>query len=231
MSHHKNKENESEATGTFDVTGSDRAIAEALKGIEKLQTGGGSGSGDQDAPEISVEPQTEGETKKSEAWREQLLSLLKQKDTTIKDAHDRFLRQAAEFENYKKRMKRDQELENDRTLEHFVRELLPVIDSFERTLKHGQTIKNPSADFVNLMDGISLIQKQVFNFLEKLKISTIETRDKAFDSAFHEAVSQITTNNFPHMHIIEELEKGFTLSSRLLREAKVVVALKPPQQN
>lgn len=229
MSHHKSKENETEVTGSFDVTGSDRAIAEALKGIEKLQSEKGSGDTTNETPDIAVETQPESEAKKNEAWREQLMSLLKQKDATIKDAHDRFLRQAAEFENYKKRMKKDQEIENERTVEHFVRELLPVIDSFERTLKHGQTVQNPSPDFVNLMDGINLIQRQVLSFLEKLKISPIETKDKMFDPAFHEAVSQIPTTDFPHMHIIEELEKGFTLGKRLLRAAKVVVALKPPQ--
>jgi len=229
MSHHKNKEDEAEATGSFDVSGSDRAIAEALKGIEKLQAERGSDDASAEAADIAIETQSENEGKKNEAWREQLLSLLKQKDATIKDAHDRFLRQAAEFENYKKRMKKDQELENERTLENFVRELLPVIDSFERTLKHGQTVKNPSPDFVNLMDGINLIQRQVLSFLEKLKIVPIDTKDKAFDPAFHEAVSQIPTTDFPHMHVMEELEKGFTLGKRLLRAAKVVVALKPPQ--
>jgi molecular chaperone GrpE len=209
MSKNKNpkKDQDPEAMA---VNGSDKALAEALASIENMESGK-----DPKPAHESVKIPTNP--------MDQLSSLMKKKDERLKEAHDRVLRLSADFDNFKKRARKEQDQAIDRGIDQFLLDFLPIMDSFERTLEHGTLTPETKV----MMEGIGLIHKQILHFFEKLGIQTVESLGKAFDPNFHEAMAQQDTNQHPHGQILSEMERGYTRKGRLLRPSRVVVANNP----
>ena len=208
----KNNSSE-EPSDSFRVEGSEKAMEDALKSLETLEKGKKSPN----------DPNKKKGEEFSSQNLDQLSSLMKKKDERLQEARDRLLRVSADFDNYKKRVKKEQE---DAILfgkENYLRGLLTIIDSFERTLVHS----NESIDVKTLLEGVELIYKQTLSYLQDLQVVPIESLGKPFDPKFHEALSQEETEEVPHMHVLREMERGYLLKNKLLRPAKVVVASNP----
>jgi len=133
---------------------------------------------------------------------------------------DKFLRKAAEFENYKKRVENDQIAILNYAAESFIRKILPVVDDFERSLQH----LNDAQDLENIKKGIELIYNKMIKFLEEQGVKKIESVGKPFDVHFHEAVMQKEDPNAEPHTVLEELEKGYMLKDKVIRFAKVIVS-------
>jgi len=133
---------------------------------------------------------------------------------------DKFLRKAAEFENYKKRVENDQIALLNYAAESFIRKILPVVDDFERSLQH----LNDAQDLENIKKGIELIYNKMIKFLEEQGVTKIESVGKPFDVHFHEAVMQKEDPNAEPHTVLEELEKGYMLKDKVIRFAKVIVS-------
>lgn len=133
---------------------------------------------------------------------------------------DKFLRKAAEFENYKKRVENDQISLLNYAAESFIRKILPVVDDFERSLQHI----NDAQDVENIKKGIELIYSKLIKFLEEHGVTKIEAIGKPFDVHFHEAVMQKEDPNAEPHTVLEELEKGYMLKDKVIRFAKVIVS-------
>ena len=205
-SNKKNNPEDSEENPTMHIDGSDELLADALKSVE----------GGQKKSETK-DPKTE----KSDF--NQLKSLIEKKDALIKEAHDRYVRLAADFDNYKKRAAKERDVSVNREKEDLIRGFLEVVDNFERTLQ----VPEESLDIKTLLDGIQMIHRQTLHILDKMGVQTIESVGKPFDPRYHEAVSQEPTSKVPHNHVTRELERGYLIQDRLLRAAKVVVANNP----
>ncbi|MBN1827771.1 MAG: nucleotide exchange factor GrpE [Deltaproteobacteria bacterium] len=134
--------------------------------------------------------------------------------------YDKYLRLAAEFENYKKRVERDKSDLLNFCNENLLRELLPALDSIERALEHAQN----TIDFNAFLEGFKLIRDKVIAVLGKFGVEPIEALGKPFDPNYHEAMMQVETDRHDHNFIVEEYEKGYLLNGRLLRPSKVSVA-------
>lgn len=134
--------------------------------------------------------------------------------------HDRYLREAAETENYKKRVTREKHDAIRYANESLVRDLLPVIDDLERAARHAPADGNPQP----LLDGIGLVLKGCLEALQKHGVTRITARGEPFDPEKHEAYAQVETDEYPANTVVDEVHQGYYLSDRLLRPSLVSVA-------
>lgn len=136
------------------------------------------------------------------------------------DLADKNLRMMAEFDNYRRRTSREK-LELQKTAgESIFRDMLPLIDDFER----AQDAMTKTDDINAVRDGIKLIYQKFMTFLEKNDVRPIETEDMKFDTAFHEAITTFPAPT-PEQKgmIIDCTQRGYTLGDKVIRYAKVVV--------
>jgi molecular chaperone GrpE len=137
-----------------------------------------------------------------------------------KDAlQDRLLRTAAEFDNYRKRMERERRELSDYAAAEAIKDLLPILDNFERAL---QAPAGPEAD--SFRKGIDLIHKQLLDLLKKRGVKPLEVVGADFDPNFHEAVIHEVSDQHREGEVMQELQRGYLLGDRLLRPAMVKVA-------
>ena len=139
------------------------------------------------------------------------------------ETHDRMLRIAADFENYKRRSKREQDDAAIRAKEGVLKEVLPVLDNLDRALQ--ATSRGGSVEA--LAQGVKLVEKQLLTGLEKFGIKSFESKGQPFDPARHEAIQQIETAEFSPGVVAEEFARGYFIGERLLRPAMVAVAKAP----
>jgi molecular chaperone GrpE len=139
---------------------------------------------------------------------------------------DRFLRTAAEFENYKKRAARERQDAMRSSQERVVAALLPVLDNLERALEaaHKHDAKNDA-----LLQGIDQVQAQFRRTLEEFGLEEVKAHaGHPFDPNFHEAVGHVESEEHPDGVIINQLQRGYKMADRLLRPARVVVSKGAP---
>jgi molecular chaperone GrpE len=137
---------------------------------------------------------------------------------------DQLLRVAADFDNYKKRSRRELGDAVKVAREELLRDLLPVFDNLERASAHAGTATDTKA----LADGISMVQRQFLDVLGKLGIERVQATGQPFDPAVHEAVQHLETDEFPPGVVAAELQAGYRTGERVLRPALVVVAKQKP---
>jgi len=145
-----------------------------------------------------------------------------QKDAQIMDLTDTLKRLQAEFENYKKRTEKENSILIQHASTQLVKELLPVLDSFELALKNNH-IDNP--EIAKYRKGLELIYTQLFSTLEDEGLRIIDTQNKKFDPYKHE-VLMIKESDKDDDVILEELQKGYMLNAIVLRHSKVVISKK-----
>ena len=138
---------------------------------------------------------------------------------------DRWMRLAAEFENYKKRRAREFEVLVESASEDVIRDLLPILDSVGRALAHS---KNEDTESEGFQEGIKMIMEQFPRVLYNRNLKEIETVGKPFDPTVHEALMQMPSEIHDAGIISEEIEKGYSLGDKVLRPAKVVVSQGTP---
>ena len=142
----------------------------------------------------------------------------------IKVVQDRYLRLAAEFENYKKRAQKDQAEYTKYALERLLRDLLPVLDNLQRALQHAQRLGGANG----LIEGVELTCKQYLEVLSRFGVRPIPSVGLPFDPTVHQAVATVEPRGQAPNTIVEEYEKGYYLHDRVLRPARVTVAASGP---
>jgi molecular chaperone GrpE len=160
---------------------------------------------DQQAP---VEAEAEGES-----LEERLATAEAEAQAHLNDLK----RLAAEFENYRKRVAREQESLSARAAERLVKELLPIVDDLERALVAAEEHAE-----AQLEDGVRLVHRQLAAALEREGLTEISTEGK-FDPHVHEALLS-QQSDADEGTVIEVLQKGYSLGDRVLRPARVVIA-------
>ena len=145
------------------------------------------------------------------------------KTEECKALNDKYLRLAAEFENYKRLAQRDQRDQIKFGNEQLLHELLPVIDNMERAVKAASDNGGSSA----LVQGMDLTLKQLSGTLAKFGVQAVESVGQAFDPSAHQAVSHVPSDSVPPNHVVDEFQKGYRLHERILRAAMVSVSSGP----
>jgi molecular chaperone GrpE len=133
---------------------------------------------------------------------------------------DAWLRAVADFDNFRKRTRREIDEARRSAREDLLRALLPVFDNLERALQSAQR----STDIKAMADGLSMVQRQFAEALGREAIARVPTLGKPFDPSVHEAIQQVETDEHPPGTIIAEVQPGYTQGERLVRAAMVVVA-------
>ena len=161
-------------------------------------------------------------TKEKQALEKQLASLAPERaalEAQAKENKDRWLRTAAEFENYRKRSAKEWELLKQQSKSEVVLEFLNAMDDFERAFA---TLEG--ADESEFVRGIRLIYNNLLIALQKLGVSEIDAQGAPFDPSRHMAIGQIETGEVPSGHVAQVAQKGYALNGSVIRPARVVVA-------
>ncbi len=167
------------------------------------------GAGEGAAPEPAFQPPVS-----------KLAQAIVELQASSRDQRDRMLRVAADFDNFKKRSRKEQQDALRRAEEKLVLEFLPVLDNLERALSHVE------GDAGGLAEGVRMVQKQFLAVLEKLEIRPFDSVGQAFDPERHEALQQVHAEA-PAGTIAQQLQRGYVRGEKLVRPALVVVSLGP----
>jgi len=136
------------------------------------------------------------------------------------ELNDRLLRRQADFDNFRKRAERDRSDFLQFAGMEFARELLPILDDFDRAL-------NVETADANYAKGVGLIYIRMYETLKKMGLEPMDTVGKTFDPNQHQAVERVETDEADDQTILAEFQKGYTFKGKLLRPAMVKVAVRP----
>lgn len=171
---------------------------------------------DENVQTVSPDP---AETPAAEVPETDEAAELRQKNAELQD---RVLRLQAEFDNFRKRTERERMEFAEYAGMQTVRDLLPVLDDFERALKSGSA--GVPEDFLK---GIELIYSRLLESLRKQGLEPISAHGQPFDPHRHEAIGRVETEEHEDGTILQEFQRGYDFRGRLLRPAMVQVAVKP----
>jgi len=133
---------------------------------------------------------------------------------------DKFLRLLAEYDNYRKRASREIEQLSKTANEQLIRELLPILDNLDR----ASFFKNDGTTLEEYVKGVALIEEQLRDILARVGLMPIEVVGKPFDPTLHEAILQIEAKEHESGVVTAETQKGYMLSDKVIRHAKVIVS-------
>ena len=136
------------------------------------------------------------------------------------DLQDRLLRARAEFDNARRRAERERSEYLQFAAMDLVKDVLPVLDDFERALK----VETADRDYAK---GVELIYQRLYETLKKLGLEPIETVGRPFDPNLHQAVERVETDRAEDHTVVGEFQRGYNFKGKLLRPAMVRVAVKP----
>ena len=145
----------------------------------------------------------------------------------VEEWRDRFMRKAAEFENYRKRMDKEKADLRIMSQSAILLELLPVLDGFDRALKYFREAKGGADSIEQYQEGVDLLYRQALDTMSQAGVTPITAEGKPFDPYLHEALSRHETSEADEGIIVAELRRGYTFKDRLLRPSQVVVAAQP----
>ena len=168
----------------------------------------------EDAARMDAEGGAQPTTDAAPGLADEIVELRKERD----NLHDRLLRQAAEFDNYRKRVERDRKDLTQYAAVDLVRDLLPVIDDFERALQ----TEAPGAE--SYLQGLEIIHRALLDMLRKRGVTPIDAVGTDFDPQLHEAVAYQDAPDRRDGEVLEQFTRGYRLGDKLIRPAMVKVA-------
>jgi len=171
-------------------------------------------------PEPEIPPESPRETG-IEVSDESAAARTERLQAELDHVRDVYLRKLAEFDNFRKRVERERDELRQAALEDFVRELLPVIDNFDRALQHA------GDDSGAFHQGVEMIAKQLHDTLERKGVTEINPLGEMFNPEVHEAVQRVEGGDQPPGTVVFVMLKGYTRGDRLIRPALVGVAVEP----
>jgi molecular chaperone GrpE len=170
-------------------------------------------------PLAYVDKETQAKIASGERER-QLLDEVERLKADKAELHDRLLRRQADFDNFRKRADRDRSDFLQFAGMEFAREMLPILDDFDRALK----VETADANYAR---GVELIYTRMYETLKKMGLEPMDTVGKTFDPNLHQAVERVETDEAEDQTILAEFQKGHTFKGKLLRPAMVKVAVRP----
>jgi len=174
-------------------------------------------------PEPNISEVSEDENQPVETAEGQIAALTAERDQLAAakaELEDRMLRARAEFDNARRRGERERSEFLQFAAMDVIKELLPVVDDFERALK----VETAGRDYTK---GVELIYKRLIETLKKIGLEPIDTTGQQFDPNLHQAVDRVQTEEAEDMAILSEYQRGYNFRGKLLRPAMVQVAVRP----
>jgi len=174
-------------------------------------------------PEPNVSDVSEDENLPVETAEGRIAALTAERDQLAgakADLEDRMLRARAEFDNARRRGERERSEFLQFAAMDVIKELLPVVDDFERALK----VETAGREYTK---GVELIYQRLIETLKKIGLEPIDTTGQQFDPNLHQAVDRVQTEEAEDMAILSEYQRGYNFRGKLLRPAMVQVAVRP----
>lgn len=153
----------------------------------------------------------------------QLAAMTEERDKLLAekaDLNDRLLRARAEFDNARRRSERERSDYLQFAAMDLVKDILPVLDDFERALK----VETADRDYAK---GVELIYQRLYDSLKRIGLEPIETQGRQFDPNVHQAVERVHTEEAEDQTVLGEFQRGYNFKGKLLRPAMVKVAVQP----
>jgi len=145
----------------------------------------------------------------------------------LDDANDRVLRCQAEFDNVRKRLRREMEDDRRYSILPLLEDLLPVLDNLHRAIAAAEK----SSGDRGLLDGVKMVAQSLIAALAKHGCQRIDALHKPFDPAYHQAISQQPSAEYPPSTVILVAQDGYRLHDRVVRPAQVIVSASPNPQS
>ncbi len=207
------KENQIEISSETETS----AAKAAPTGSEKMSPDAAGHAPDKDATDQDTEAPAEAE---AIVEPDDLQTRLTKAQSEAQENYERFLRAAAELENFRKRKEREVNDLRKFANQNLFKELLGVVDNLERAILANRDGGSSDA----LVEGVDMTLKELLKIFEKSGVTPIAAVDQPFDPNLHEAVMQEECADVPENTVVRELQKGYQIHDRLLRAAMVVVS-------
>lgn len=161
---------------------------------------------------------TEAENEAEKEMEAEPVSPTAELEEKLDSLNDKFVRLYAEYENYRKRAAKEKSETFSFATSKCIEKLLPVIDSFERSLE-------VECSDENFRKGLEMISNQLQKFLTDMNVSAVDALGAEFDPQFHNAVQQLEDTDYASNHVCAVFQKGYMLGDKLIRPAMVAVAV------
>ena len=151
----------------------------------------------------------------------------------LKDTQEKLLRSLAEVENQRRRFEKEVKDAYEFGSFNFAKESLAILDNLERAklaMKTDEKLKS-SKDLEKFLENVTIIEKDLVSIFERNRIKKINTKDKKFDPNFHQAMLEVDSNDKEGGIIVQEIQRGYMMKSRLLRPTLVGVTKKSEKTN
>lgn len=168
-----------------------------------------------DNDKTESEAESESESNPLEEKRKEIQIL----NDKLEEAENRYFRLQADFDNFRRRTRLDQEASEKYRAQKLITDLLPVLDNFERAL----IMEADNEQMKSLLQGMDMVYRTLFDALKKEGVETIAAVGQEFDPHQHHAVMQGEDANYGTNIVIEEFQKGYLLKDRVIRPAMVKV--------
>jgi molecular chaperone GrpE len=142
----------------------------------------------------------------------------------LEDVKGQYARLAADFDNFRKRTQKEKEELSDQAKCSTIKELLPVVDNFERARSQ---LKPQTEGEMGIHKSYQSVYKQMVDCLKRVGVAPMRPEGEAFDPNLHDAVMREETDEYPDGTVVEELMRGYMIGDRVLRHAMVKVAMAP----
>jgi len=223
-----------EPKGAFRADISEDAIQEALRAVEERE--GGATPQQDDPPaeggepiEVTLEAEDdrvlalEAALDEKDRLLEESLARGRETMERLQELNDKVLRQAADFDNLRKRAAREKEDLQRFAIEKLLKELVPVLDNFDRALDHAKA----GTDLESFAQGVAMTRRHFEETLGRFGVKGFTAVGEAFDPRFHEAMEQVESAEHAANVVVREMVRGYLLHDRLIRPALVSVSRGP----
>lgn len=215
MSKHHDKKTEKHSNGDEDV----KPESKGPDACFEAENGSACGAG------VQTEPAAETGTPAEERAADGLAEV-EALQVKCRDLQEQYLRKAADFENYRKRMIKEKQEAIDYANTNLLSDLIQVLDDFDRAIEAGKAQEAENKAFA---EGVLMIKNQMASLLSsKYGLTYYPAKGEPFDPNLHEAVSMIQSPDVTEALVGEELQKGYKLKERVIRHSKVMVLM--PQE-
>lgn len=172
------------------------------------------------AEQLPVPPQTEQEL------IENLKTELESVNTKLVETHNKMMRIAADADNTRKRLEKEKMDTRLYSIQEFARDLLPVVDAFEKALKlteENSTLLEADTHTAAMVEGVKLVSKIFQDVTKKHGVERLPGKDSVFNPMYHNAISKEVSENYKVQTVVEEFVPGYKIGDRVLRTALVKV--------
>jgi molecular chaperone GrpE len=184
---------------------------------------------DDSDPISSENPSERGEYDECDAETESAKALDELAEARAEAARmkDQWMRSAADFDNFRKRTRREIDDARKGSREDLLKDILPVFDNLERAIQSAQHATEVQA----VIDGLNMIVRQLTETLDRIGITRVQSVGHPFDPAVHDAIQLIESGDHPEGTVVAEVRSGYLQGDRLVRAAMVVVSKAPAKKS